>query len=219
MCGRYELNATPADIATHFGAVLREYDPEPFSSYNIAPSMRCPVIRYSKRDGRNIADRLVWGFQPEWSKRSWINARHESLFTAPAFRDAAARRRCLVIASGWYEWQRHGKHSKPFYVRLAGQPVLAFAGVWTARKIAGDWELNFAIVTSTAREGLEAIHERMPFVLAPSSYAGWLDPETPAPAALLEPTQSPPTAREVSSFVNDPRHDGAECVMATEVET
>src|SRR5690606_30757532 len=108
MCGRYELNATPAEIHDHFAALIPEHAWRrftPFVSYNVAPSLACPVIRYSKRDGENVIEPLVWGFRPSWASRSWINARDDRLFTAPAFKDSAAKRRCLVIATGWYEWR------------------------------------------------------------------------------------------------------------------
>ena len=143
MCGRYELNATAAELAHHFAGVLPPGAGFPeFSSYNIAPSLECPVIRYSRRDGINVVERLTWGFEPQWTERAWINARDDRLFSAPTFRGAAAKRRCLVIATGWYEWQARTRGKQPYYAHLEKRRPLAFAGVWTAKKnSAGRWKL------------------------------------------------------------------------------
>jgi len=215
MCGRYELNATPAELAAEFGGLVD--DAAAFAalpmSYNIAPSTPQPVIRYGKTEGANVVDLLSWGFRPAWAKRPWINARVETLFTNTAFRESAAKRRCLVIATGWYEWQEVGERMKqPFYVHL--ERPFAFAGIWTARKLGDDaWEKSFAIVTAPASPALERIHERMPLVLDPRNYAAWVDPATANPAELVQPLEAAQfEAYPVSTFVNDPKNDAAECV-------
>jgi putative SOS response-associated peptidase YedK len=219
MCGRYELNATPAELHAQFAALLPAAAWEAaagFASYNVAPSLRCPVIRYSKREQTNVVDLLTWGFQPQWSKRSFINARDDRLFAAPTFREAARKRRCLVIATGWYEWQAQARAKQPFYAHLRKQTVMAFAGIWTARKDARDeWSLSFAIVTTEATPAISEIHDRMPLVLSAASYAAWLDPATADPQALLAPLPDAElTAHPVSRFVNDPKNDGPECIAA-----
>jgi putative SOS response-associated peptidase YedK len=214
MCGRYELNATPLELSHHFGDLLE--NAESFAavpmSYNIAPSTAQPVIRYGKTDDANVVDLLTWGFRPTWAKRAWINARAETLFTSTAFRESASKRRCLVVATGWYEWQRaEPKHRVPFYVHL--DRPFAFAGVWTARKIADVWEKSFAIVTAPASPTLARIHDRMPLVLNPSSYAAWLDPRTERPAELIHTFDSGAfEAYPVSTYVNDPKNDSAAAV-------
>jgi putative SOS response-associated peptidase YedK len=215
MCGRYELNATSQELRNHFGDLLS--NAEAFAavpmSYNIAPSTTQPVIRYGKTDGAIIVDVLTWGFRPTWAKRAWINARAETLFTNTAFRESANKRRCLVVATGWYEWQQaEPKRKVPFYVHL-NRPF-AFAGVWTARKIADTWEKSFAIVTAPASPALERIHDRMPLVLPPSNYAAWLDPNSETPADLLRPFDNGAfQAYPVSAYVNDPKNDSAEAVQ------
>lgn len=214
MCGRYELSATPAELREHFGEVLPDVlwdSATPEGRYNIAPSQPCPIIRHGKREQRNVLEPLVWGFRPQWAKRGWINARDDRLFQTPAFKEAARKRRALVVATGWYEWQAlNDKGKRPYYVRI-GEP-LAFAGVWTARKLTDEhWELSFAIVTTASVGALRRIHERMPLVMAPDRYAAWLDPATPRPESLLEPyAVERMKAHAVSTKVNDPRNDGPE---------
>jgi putative SOS response-associated peptidase YedK len=215
MCGRYELNATPLELSNHFGALLMNTErllslP---TSYNIAPSTLQPVIRYGKTDGSNVVEPLTWGFRPSWAKRAWINARSETLFTTAAFKESASKRRCLVIATGWYEWQDVGsKRKQPYYIHF--DRVFAFAGVWTARKIGEDWEKSFAIITAPASSTLETIHDRMPVVLHPRNYAAWLNAETERPDELLQPFDNGRMeAYTVSTVVNDPKNDSAECVI------
>ena len=217
MCGRYELNTTPARLQSHFAAVLPAHAALPdFSSYNVAPSLPCPVIRYSKRDKANVVELLIWGFEPQWTERAWINARAEGVFAAPTFRDAARKRRCLVLATGWYEWQARGRGKQPFYAHLEALEPLAFAGIWTAKKDAqGEWKLSFAVITTAAEGPLRDVHDRMPLVMRPEHYARWIDPSTPDPEALLVPLEpSALRAHAVSKFVNDPKHDSAECIAA-----
>src|SRR5689334_10618390 len=118
MCGRYELNATPLELVSQFGSLLS--DPASLTSlttsYNIAPSTMQPVIRYGRRTGANVVEPLTWGFRPSWAKRAYINARSETLFSSGAFKESAAKRRCLVIATGWYEWHVTGSRAKqPYY--------------------------------------------------------------------------------------------------------
>jgi putative SOS response-associated peptidase YedK len=137
MCGRYALNATPAQIRNHFGNLLPDDDAwnnvPTKHSYNIAPSVNTSIIRYSKGLSRNKLDLANWGFRPQWAKRAWINARNETLFKTAAFRDAAQRHRCLVLATGWYEWQDvGGKQKQPYYIRL--DRLFAFAGIWVSHK-------------------------------------------------------------------------------------
>ena len=222
MCGRFEINATPQELRDHFGQLLPAHGWEgftTFSSYNVAPSLSVPVLRFSKRASENVIDRLVWGFRPQWAKRSWINARGDTLFQSTAFRESAKKRRCLVPATGWYEWQdTGGKRKQPYYLHF--DRVFAFAGVWTARKVNGaDWEANFAIVTTDARGIAEQIHDRMPLVIHPRNYAAWIDPSTENPADLLAPfDDGRMEAYPVSTLVNDPKNDTPACINAVDVQ-
>ncbi len=218
MCGRFELNVTPAALEAEFGSLVPEAPWEalaPISRYNIAPSQPCLVLRYGKREGRNVAEMLLWGFRPQWANRSWINARDDKLFETAAFRESARRRRCLIPATGWYEWQAvpGERRKRPYYIRY--DRPFAFAGVWTARRLGenDDWELTFAIVTTAARGAVAAVHDRMPLVLAPASYAAWLDPATEHPETLLRPVEAQPDELyPVSTYVNDPQNEGPECI-------
>jgi putative SOS response-associated peptidase YedK len=213
MCGRYELNATSADLQNHFGNLLPSGAWErfaSFASYNIAPSQIVPVIRYSKRDENNVIDRLTWGFRPGWSSKAWINARADNLFATNAFREGAAKRRCLVPATGWYEWQvTQTKRKQPYYMHF--DRVFAFAGIWSARKLNEvDWQLNFAIVTTDARGLAEKVHDRMPLVMHPRHYAAWLAPKTNNAETLLEPFDNGSLrVYPISTLVNDPKNDSA----------
>lgn len=216
MCGRYEFNATPRQIRNHFGDLVPDTTWDtftPFTSFNIAPSLSPLVLR--QRKGETNIDRAVWGFRPHWAKRSWINARSETLFSVPTFRESARRRRCLVIATGWYEWKPAGPKNpkQPYYIHFNEDRVFAFAGVWTARKVETGWEISFAIITTDAQGITQGIHHRMPLVLHPRHYAGWLNPETKGPSSLLAPFDNGElTAYPVSTYANDPKNDSPKCV-------
>ena len=222
MCGRYELNATPRQIRDHLEGLepSAHWDNSTsFSSFNIAPSLSPIVIR--QRKGENQVDSAVWGFRPHWANKSWINARSETLFTLPTFRESARRRRCLAIATGWYEWKaiEPGKPKQPYYFHFSEDCVFAFAGVWTARKLETEWEVNFAIITTDAQGIARDIHNRMPLVMHPRRYAEWLHPETKEPQSLLAPFDTGElTAYPVSTYVNDPRNDGPKCVERARAE-
>lgn len=217
MCGRYELNATPLKLTNHFGGLLSSTESLVSlpTSYNIAPSTPQAVIRFSKTDDANVVDALVWGFRPRWARRPYINARVETLFTSGAFKEAAVKRRCIVIATGWYEWQQTAaKQKQPYYIHLS-RPF-AFAGIWTARKLESAWEKSFAIVTAPASDVLKRIHDRTPLVLHPRVYADWINPATPEPSTLLQPfTTGDVDVYPVSTVVNDPKNDSAECIERT----
>jgi putative SOS response-associated peptidase YedK len=163
---------------------------------------------------------LRWGLVPPWAENAnvgfkMINARAETVAEKRAYRDAFQRRRCLVIADGFYEWQRDGTR-QPFHVQRAGGEPFAFAAIGSAWKDPqGEWLRSCSIVTTTANELVSPIHPRMPVILDPTDEAGWLDPETPAERAqeLLRPLAISLTrARPVSKAVNDARYDGPECL-------
>jgi putative SOS response-associated peptidase YedK len=222
MCGRYTLLATADDLAEEFAFG------EPITlapRYNVAPSQDVPVVRLSEPDRKRRLEALHWGLVPHWAKDPkigyrTINARAETVATQPAFRDAFRKRRCIVPANGFYEWQRvvvRGKEAKqPYYVhRKDGRPM-GLAGLWD-RWVAPDGEVleSFTIVTTEANELVQALHNRMPVILRPEDYALWLDPAArieqlrpllaPCPSDWLEAT---PVSREV----NNPRNDGPGCI-------
>ncbi len=215
MCGRYTLAADPQAIADQFEVE----PPARFAPrYNIAPTQ--PVLIVQHADDRRVAHLVRWGLIPSWAKDAkignrLINARAETVAEKPAFRAALRRRRCLVPASGYYEWAA-GPHGKqPWYVHAADGNCLALAGIWEHWEHDGAVIESCAIITCAANARLAAVHDRMPVVIAPSDYARWLAPEHagPAPLELLRPAADDAFALyQVSTRVNSPRHDAPDCI-------
>jgi putative SOS response-associated peptidase YedK len=212
MCGRYALTKTE---------LLEEFFEFSFTGnqilprFNVAPTTQIPVIRLREDGQRELID-VRWGLVPFWSKPGdqlplLINARAETLSSKPAFRDAFQRRRCIVPASGYYEWQKlPGGAKQPFYItRRDGLPI-AFAGLWeNAKELHG----TAAIVTTAASEETQQIHDRMPVILEKPDFPRWLasQPLTNQEAeSLLRPSPAGSlVARQVSSRVNNVRNDDA----------
>lgn len=219
MCGRFTLTAPAGQLQTRFAFTIP--GPPPAPRYNIAPAQ--PVLAVLPgRDGRRTGAMLRWGLIPPWANdarigRRMINAVSETAPDKPAFRDAFRRRRCLVPADGFYEWQRRGQQRIPLYFRQkSGQPM-AFAGLWESwQPPHGEPILSCAILTTPANSLMAPVHHRMPAILSPEAEALWLDPLTQSPAALtplLIP--APPEslcAQEVSPQVNNVRHDSPACI-------
>ncbi|MCI0675035.1 MAG: SOS response-associated peptidase [Phycisphaerales bacterium] len=217
MCGRYDLSASPRDLARHFKLAS---EPSLLPRYNIAPTQDVPVVYESKTKGR-IAAPMKWGLIPFWAKDAsignrMINARAESVATTPAFRNLIESRRCLVPATGFYEWLKTGKTSQPYRIHLRDNGLLAFAGLWdTWRDAEGNTVRSFTILTGQANELVEPIHDRMPVVIAPDQYETWLTGELdesrlaelagPFPAGQME-------AYAVSKHVSKPDNDDPLCV-------
>ena len=164
---------------------------------------------------------------PSWSKESktehlLINARAEGIETKPSFRGPVRHRRCIVPASGFFEWRRQGAGKQPYFVRPAADEVFALAGIWDR------WEENqggiiesVAIITTSANELMQPIHDRMPVVLEKENVAAWIAPQTELDKALamLKPFPSERmVVYPVNSFVNNARHDRPECIANVNVE-
>lgn len=229
MCGRYVQASSPELLAGRFGVDevrIEEHAPV----YNVAPRAEMPMVR--RREDRTVLSNLRWGLVPSWAKDPkmgdrLINARAEDVADKPAFRTAFARRRGLVPADGFYEWQpRPGQKKKqPMFVhRRDGEPM-AFAGLWEVwrDRNAGedaDWLRTFAIVTTRPNDLLAPIHDRMPVILPEAAWDTWLDPEA-EPAALeslLVPAPDDSIAvYPVSLLVNSADNDGPELVERVEV--
>ncbi len=210
MCGRYALAAAPDELVDAFD--LREvtfaYEPR----YNIAPGTEAPVVA-EDRKGRRIG-LLTWGLAPGWMDApgsGFINARAETLDQKASFREAFARRRCLVPANGFYEWAREGGTKVPHWVHSKDHGLVSFAGLWeTWRRPGVEPRHTFAIVTTDSNEDVRAIHDRMPVIVPPADRDAWLDRTTdpeelrrmlrPAPAGSL-------TSHRVSTRVNRPVED------------
>lgn len=218
MCGRFTLTSTPARLRERFR--LEEAPEELTPRFNIAPSQEVLVI--ANRD-RRLLRPARWGLVPAWARdpaigHRLINARAETLAARPAFRDALARRRCLVPADGFYEWQRQGRAKRqPFHVRARDGAPLALAGLWEVwRPADGPALASCAIVTVAANATVAPIHDRMPAILPPAAWDAWLDPRQ-RDAADLAPLLVPCgdevlEAVPVSTWVNSPAHDGPQCL-------
>ena len=218
MCGRFTLTKSGEEIADELGV---EAPPEPIPPrYNIAPTEQGIVV--VNRVPPKLA-RFRWGLIPHWAKdhkigHKMINARAESLAERSAFRGSLERKRCLVVADGFYEWRRAGKkRSTPFYVRVGGGNLFTMAGLWDGWKAPNDEVLRtFTIVTTDANELVSRIHDRMPVILPPEHREAWLAPE-PRTYEELAPLLVPFAARdleayEVSTLVNKPGVEGPELV-------
>ncbi|MCB9076773.1 MAG: SOS response-associated peptidase [Anaerolineaceae bacterium] len=220
MCGRYTLKATAQKLAEAFvdhANVPTDMPPR----YNIAPSQPVAVIANSER---HQVEFFQWGLIPSWAKdpkigNRMINARSETLAEKPSFRTAYRRRRCLVLADGFYEWRRNSDKSKtPMYIQLEDQVPFAFAGLWEVwHSPQDDTILSCTILTTEPNDLMTTIHNRMPVILPRDAYAQWLDPNEQKPdqlQALLKPYPAEEMmAYPVSTVVNNPGHDVPECVQ------
>ena len=217
MCGRFALAATGEEVAAHYQ--LAEV---PFiaSRYNIAPTQPVAAVRLDQHGARELTH-FQWGLIPSWSKdpamgSKLINARAETAAEKPAFRAAFRRRRCLIPATGFYEWQPVGKAKQPMYVHEAGGGLLTLAGLWEVWYAPDGGELQTCtILTTTPNTLMEPIHNRMPLILEPADYAMWLDPTTELDQLnhLLRPL--PPeglAAYPVSKAVNSVGNDNDTCI-------
>jgi putative SOS response-associated peptidase YedK len=218
MCGRFALHANPQVIALQFGlASAHELPPR----YNIAPTTDILVVR---REEAAVRSALVrWGLVPRWAKDPAIgarlnNARAETVVEKPSFRDAFRRRRCLVPASGFYEWKTEAGRKQPYYVYPVEGELIALAGVWEPWRGADQVLETCAIVTTQANAAMQPIHDRMPVIVAPRDYARWLDCAPGADvSALLRPCDAATIAvRRVSRAVNAARNDNAKLIEPEE---
>jgi len=228
MCGRYTLTRNE-DIAADLEASLEvsaAQDPWWKPRYNVAPTQPAPVV--TLHGGGRTIELMRWGLVPhgaglEGNKPPlMINARLESLNAKQWFRDALQHKRCLVPTDGFFEWvaapNARGKKSppQPFYFHPRARGLCAFAGLWARSQTdRGDELHSFTIITAKANDLVRPIHDRMPIVLAPSSYAAWLDPaiDGDAARALLGPPSGDDWIREpVSTWVNKADHDDPGCI-------
>jgi putative SOS response-associated peptidase YedK len=221
MCGRFTLRAPASVVAEQFS--LFEV-PLLQPRFNIAPSRPVPVVRMVPQqvESRREFVLLRWGLVPGWAKdpaigNRMINARAETAADKPSFRAALRRRRCLVVADGFYEWKTAGKHRQPMFIHMRDDRPLGFAGIWEAWEGAGHASLeSCTILTTVANELVRPIHDRMPVIVAPEDYGRWLDPamQEPAPIqSLLRPYPSDAMeAYAVSTRVNSPLRDDELCL-------
>ncbi|MCB1735684.1 MAG: SOS response-associated peptidase [Gammaproteobacteria bacterium] len=214
MCGRYNL-VTDAQALVDFFDVAMAIDPVFVPRYNIAPTQFVPIVRDQGR-GRDLLN-ARWGLVPHWSregetKYSTINARAETVAEKPTYRASFRHRRCLVPATGFYEWKAGDNGKQPYQITLAGGGLLAFAGLWD-RWIGQEGELfSFSIVVTAADASMQGLHERMPVMLEPKDYSTWLTGSGDVVSSLLRPHGQNLELRPVSRYVNSPAHDDPRCL-------
>jgi putative SOS response-associated peptidase YedK len=218
MCGRFAFYSPTEAVVRLFGVEAADDLPP---RYNIAPTQDAPVVRLDEDGVRRLVP-LRWGLVPFWAKdpaigNRMINARSETVASKPAFRQAVRRRRCLIVADGFYEWQKtpHGK--VPWYIHLAGGGPFAMAGLWESwRREGADSLETCTILTTAPNEMMARLHNRMPVVLTGPGVDTWLDPNTPVDG--LDPLFAPQDesllhAIPVSRRVNSPANDGPELIQ------
>lgn len=213
MCGRFSLGAT-IRVAQVFD--LPDW-PETPPRYNIAPGQQAPAVVQNRETGDREWHPMRWGLVPFWATdprmgHRLINARAETLATAPAFRAPLREHRCLVLADGFYEWKRQGRQAEPWYIRMRDGRPFAFAGLWDRWRDADTTPLETCtIVTTTANELVGRIHDRMPVILPPAAVGLWLDPASQdirSLQAVLRPCSADDmVAYPVSAQVNRPAND------------
>ncbi len=226
VCGRYVLTTPGEVLAQIFDTapppeeVLQEMA-SVVPRYNIAPTQRVPIVRRISAGPRELAF-AQWGLVPHWAKDSaignkLINARAETAAEKPSFRDAMKRRRCLIPADGFYEWQKRGKGKQPWLLRVKGARPFAFAGLWSQWKNPEDGATleSCAILTTTPNELIATVHDRMPVILPETTWQRWLDdapPGTPFTDLFLSFPAAQMEAFPVSKRVNSPANDAPDLV-------
>jgi putative SOS response-associated peptidase YedK len=218
MCGRFSLAADATTLVAQFSLFgSLAWAPR----YNIAPTQEVlTILRTPDRPEAQFALRR-WGLIPPWAKdpgigSRMINARAETVATKPAFRRAIRERRCLVLADGFYEWQRRGRHKQPFYIRLRDGRPFALAGLWEHWEDPKGTALDSCtLLTTTPNNLLRPLHDRMPVILASEEYDLWLNLSVQEPERLRPLLRPYPgeamTAYPVSTWVNNPTNDSPAC--------
>lgn len=219
MCGRFTLTADPAALQDAFPGFI--FPEKLIPRYNIAPSQPIAVV---PNDGNKSLDYFTWGLIPSWAKdpkigNRMINARSETLAEKPSFRSAYRRRRCMIIADGFYEWKRESdsKSKTPYYIHMEDNKPFAFAGLWERWFDSDGSEIkSCTIITTEPNETVAQLHNRMPAILLPDDYDAWIDPDEKDPDALSAILFPYPLAdlgfHPVSKVVNNPSNDVPDCI-------
>jgi len=218
VCGRFNQTASGDEVAEAFGL---DEAPQLAPRYNIAPTQPVAVVGVQPATGRRGLAQLAWGLVPRGAlgkERGFINARSESAWERPSFAEAFLKRRCLIPATGFYEWQKlDAKRRQPWLFRLAAPGPFAFAGLWepAAAAVPGATP-TCTILTTEPNDVTRPVHDRMPVILAPEDYARWLDPMVVI-AAEVRPLLRPFPAEAMSAFpvsprVNSPANDDPACL-------
>jgi putative SOS response-associated peptidase YedK len=216
MCGRYTLRTPVETLVERFE--INEYPSSITPSYNIAPSQGVAAV--IAENGKRKLEMLHWGLIPSWAKdpevgNKMINARAETVAEKPSYRKAFKERRCLILADGFYEWQKTDSGKQPFYIRMEDESPFAFAGLWESWQNGREIR-SCTIITTSPNEVAAQVHNRMPVILHPEDYEMWLDPDfdereplttllKPFPAEAME-------AYPVSRKVNRPANNDPEVI-------
>lgn len=223
MCGRFTLTATPEQLAQLFALPA---EPNLAPRYNIAPTQPVAIVRMEPKTKQREWALVQWGLVPSWSKdpsigARMINARAETAPEKPSFRAAFKRRRCLVPASGFYEWKKLDKRKQPYYITMDNGQPFGFAGLWEFWQGADGSALETCtILTTEPNELMAELHNRMPVIVAPEDYAMWLgsgEEETPRELDQLQHLLRayPAGAMQavpISTYVNSPHNEGPTCI-------
>ena len=210
MCGRFSISKEKDEIEDRFEIHI---DPAMFSkTYNAAPSQTLPIITNTAPEQASFHK---WGLIPHWAKdesngNKLINARGETIAEKPSFRDAAEKRRCLVITDGFYEWQRSGGEKQPYRITLADESLFTFAGLWESWSAPNGRDVRtFTIITTEPNGLMKPIHKRMPVMLTPENERVWISDEPLEEVLhLLKPyDEKEMNAYPVSSRVNSPKNN------------
>jgi putative SOS response-associated peptidase YedK len=219
MCGRYTLITGGDQVAEQF---LLDFVPVLTPRYNIAPTQAVAMVRQPDPAGPRQLAWVRWGLIPSWATdpaigNRLINARSETVAEKPSFRSALRQRRCLVLADGFFEWQAEGRKKRPFWFRRRDGRPFGLAGLWERWQGPDRQPVeSCTVLTTEANEVVRPVHDRMPVFLDPADQARWLDPSQKQAGPLLPLLRPCPAAdlvaTEVSPRVNDPRHDGPDCI-------
>ena len=219
MCGRFVLEISPEFITKTYGL---SNIPELSPRYNIAPNQPIAVVRQQNRGDRELA-MLQWALVPSWTKepsigQKMINARSETVHEKPSFRQAFRARRCIIPASGFYEWEKLGKEKIPHYIHLRDGDLMSLAGLWERWKSPEGHELETCtIITTTANSLVKRLHVRMPVILHRAEFDLWLNTDTHDVKGLTELFHPCPSDQleeyVVTKAVNNPNNNSPDCIV------
>lgn len=224
MCGRYAIYG-PVSLSREAKAVVREMDSDMWrmlddrAQYNVAPTQAAPVIVYG--DGGYHLREYRWGLVPSWSKgaksaANMINARVETVATSAAYRAAYRKRRCLVPASGYYEWQGEAGHKQPFYIHAPDGSLLMMAGLWEGWRAGEEdpWAHTYTVLTGEAGRVSGKVHDRQPVFLPPDLWGPWCEGSaSDADTVLSSVPEAELVYHAVSKAVSNPRSQGPDLVQ------
>lgn len=222
MCGRFAQPQPVEDIASVFEIDQIKMKVKP--SYNIAPSQNISAIIYDPHKGLRKLGAMRWGFIPFWAKKAatgnkMINARCETVAKKTSFKKSFRTKRCLIPATGFYEWQKQGDRKLPLFIHLNERKLFAFAGIYNSWRSSRDEMIHScAILTTAANNKLKSIHDRMPVIISKKEESTWLDISTFQEDQLskfFQPYKSEKIEyHRVSTFVNSPKNNSIKCIRA-----